>query len=88
MTFVLDALVSHYKRPLKIRDFDRGIKILRAVNAKKIKSKLLFTKMNKKDLSAINSHCILVFAHCFIGFLGSTAPDNLTAVMQLGLKIQ
>ena len=44
--------------------------------------------MNKKDLSAINSHCILVFAHCFIGFLGSTAPDNLTAVMQLGLKIQ
>ena len=46
--------------------------------------------MNKKDLSAINSHCILVFAHCFdfIGLLGSTAPDNLTAVMQLGLKIQ
>ena len=55
---------------------------------KKVKFKLLFTKMNKKDLSAMNSPYILVFACCFIGFLGSSAPDNVTVVMQLGLKIQ
>ena len=55
---------------------------------KKVKSRLLFTKMNKKDLSAMNSPCILVFARCFIGFLGSSAPDNVTMVMQLGQKIQ
>jgi len=36
----------------------------------------------------MNSHCILVFARCFIGFLGSTAPDNVTVVMQLGLNLQ
>ena len=33
----------------------------------------------------MNSHCV---ARCFIGFLGSTAPGNVTVVMQLGLKIQ
>ena len=44
--------------------------------------------MNKKDLSAMNSPYILVFACCVIGFLGSSAPDNVTVVMQLGLKIQ
>lgn len=55
---------------------------------KKVAFKLLFTKMNKKDLSAMNSPYILVFACCVIGFLGSSAPDNVTVVMQLGLKIQ
>lgn len=49
---------------------------------KKVKSKLLFTKMNKKDLSAMDSQFVRVFARCFIGFLGSTVPDNVIVVMQ------
>ena len=53
MTFLLDASVSRYRRPLKIRDFVWEIKYwdLRSLN--NVKSNFSFNEINKKDLSEI-----------------------------------
>ena len=61
--FLLDASVSRYRRPLKIRDFVREIKYwdLRTLN--NVKSNFSFNEINKKDLPAIYStvfRCLLV----------------------------
>ena len=66
MTFLLDATVSRYRRPLIIRDCMRN-KILRSV-----KSNLSFNEMNKKDLPTMHStvfRCLLVVLVYFGGAL-------------------
>ena len=61
MTFLLDASVSRYRRPLKIRDFVWEIKYwdLRTLN--NIKSNFSFNEINKKDTCDI-FHCVSVSA--------------------------
>ena len=55
VTLLLDAPVSRYRRPLKIRDFVWEIKYwdLRTLN--NVKSNFSFYEMNKKDLPAMYS---------------------------------
>ena len=67
MTFLLDASVSRYRRPLKIRDFVWEIKYwdLRTLN--NVKSNFSFNEINKKDTCDI-FHCVSVSACCFTVF--------------------
>ena len=63
MTFLLDASVSPYKRPLKIWDFVWEIKYWDRRTLNNFKSNFSFNGINKKDLPAIYStvfRCLLV----------------------------
>ena len=64
MTFLLDASVSRYRRPLKIRDFVWEITYwdLRTLN--NVKSNFSFNEINTKDTCDI-FHCVSVSACCF-----------------------
>ena len=72
MTFLLDASVSRYGRPLKIRDFVWRIQCwdLRTLN--NVKSNFSFNEVSKKKLPAIHStvfRCLLVVKLFFFFFL-------------------
>ena len=72
VTFLLDMPVSHYRRPLKIRDFVWEIKCWDLQTLNNIKSNFSFNEMNKKDLPAMYSTvfwCLLVFLPVFLVLL-------------------
>ena len=55
MTFLLDASVSRYRRPLKIRDLVWELKYWDRRTLNNVKSDFSFNEMNKKDLPAMYS---------------------------------
>ena len=72
VTFLLDASVSRYRRPLKIRDFVWEIKHCDLRTLNNVKSNFSFNEINKKDLPAIYStvfRCLLVLLFFFFGFI-------------------
>ena len=64
MSFLLDASVSRYRRPLKIRDFVWEIKYWDLRTQNNVKSNFSFNEINKKATRDI-FHCVSVSACLF-----------------------